>query len=41
MTETQTFAASISRKDGWFIVQCLEVDVASQGESGEGALVNF
>ena len=29
--ETQTFTASISREDDWFIAQCLEVDVASQG----------
>ena len=39
--ETQTFTASISREDNWFIAQCLEVDIASQGESEEGALVNL
>ena len=39
--ETQTFTASISREDDWFIAQCLEVDVASQGESEEEALVNL
>ena len=39
--ETQTFTASISREDDWFIVQCLEVDVASQGKSEEEALVNL
>lgn len=39
--ETQTFTASISREDGSFIPQCLEVDVASQGESEEEALVNL
>ena len=39
--EAQTFTASISREDGWFIAQCLEVDVASQGESEEEALINL
>lgn len=37
----QTFTASISQEDNWFIPQCLEVDVASQGESEEEALVNL
>ncbi|MDE0042987.1 MAG: type II toxin-antitoxin system HicB family antitoxin [Candidatus Poribacteria bacterium] len=39
--ETQTFTASISREDDWFIAQCLEIDVASQGESEEEALINL
>ena len=39
--ENQTFTASICREDNWFIAQCLEVDVASQGESEEAALVNL
>ena len=39
--ETQTFTASISREDNWFIAQCLEVDVASQGDSEEEALINL
>ena len=39
--ENQTFTASIWREDNWFIAQCLEVDVASQGESEEDALVNL
>jgi predicted RNase H-like HicB family nuclease len=38
---TQTFTASISREDDWFIAQCLEVDVASQGKSEEEALANL
>lgn len=38
---TQTFTASISREDDWFIAQCLEVDVASQGKSEEDALANL
>ena len=39
--ETQTFTASISREDDWFIAQCLEVDVASQGKTEEEALANL
>ena len=39
--KTQTFTASISREDDWFIARCLDVDVASQGESEEEALVNL
>ena len=31
--KNQTFTASIWREDNWFIAQCLEVDIASQGES--------
>ena len=39
--KTQTFTASIWREDNWFIAQCLEVDIASQGESEESALDNL
>ena len=39
--KTQTFTASIWREDNWFIAQCLEVDIASQGQSGEAALDNL
>ena len=39
--KTQTFTASIWREDDWFIAQCLGVDIASQGESEEAALVNL
>ena len=39
--KTQTFTASIWQEDNWFIAQCLEVDIASQGESEETALVNL
>ena len=37
----RTFTASISREGDWFIAECLEVDVASQGESEEEALANL
>ena len=39
--KTQTFTASIWREGNWFIAQCLEVDIASQGESEEAALNNL
>ena len=39
--EAQTFTASIWREDDWFIAQCLEVDIASQGQSEEAALINL
>ena len=35
------FTASVWREDGWYVAQCLEVDVASQGESEEEALANL
>ena len=37
----KTFTASIWREGDWFIAQCLEVDVASQGETTEAALDNL
>jgi predicted RNase H-like HicB family nuclease len=37
----QTFAASIWKEREWFIAQCLDVDVASQGRSEEEALANL
>ena len=37
----QTFTASVWQEDKWFIAQCREVDVASQGESEEEALENL
>jgi predicted RNase H-like HicB family nuclease len=35
------FAASVWREGDWFVSQCLEVDVASQGETEEEALTNL
>ena len=36
-----TFTASITQEGDWFVAQCLEVDMASQGETEEEALVNL
>ncbi|HUA82287.1 MAG TPA: type II toxin-antitoxin system HicB family antitoxin [Bryobacteraceae bacterium] len=35
------FAATIWREGPWFVSQCLEVDVASQGATEEEALDNL
>jgi predicted RNase H-like HicB family nuclease len=35
------FAASVWKEGNWYVAQCLEVDVASQGESEETALANL
>ncbi|HEY0546068.1 MAG TPA: type II toxin-antitoxin system HicB family antitoxin [Pyrinomonadaceae bacterium] len=37
----RTFTASVWQEDEWFIAQCREVDVASQGETEEEALENL
>ncbi len=37
----RTFTASITQEGDWYVAQCLEVDVASQGETEEEALVNL
>ncbi len=35
------FAATVWREGSWYVSQCLEVDVASQGETEEEALANL
>ncbi len=37
----QTFTANVWQEGEWFIAQCREVDVASQGETEEAALENL
>ena len=37
----QRFTAVISQEDEWYIAQCLEVDIASQGETEPMALSNL
>src|ERR1035438_8890260 len=37
----QPFAATVWREGKWYVSQCLEVDIASQGESEEKALANL
>jgi predicted RNase H-like HicB family nuclease len=35
------FNAVISQEGEWFVAQCLEVDIASQGETEEEAIQNL
>jgi predicted RNase H-like HicB family nuclease len=37
----QKFTASIWQEDEWFVAQCVEVDVASQGKTEDEALDNL
>ena len=37
----RTFSASVWREGKWYVAQCLEVDVASQGEREEETLQNL
>ncbi len=37
----RNFRARVWQEGEWFIAQCIEVDVASQGESEEKALENL
>jgi predicted RNase H-like HicB family nuclease len=43
MSEARTarFTAAVTKEGPWYVAQCLEVDVASQGESLEAALANL
>ena len=38
--KTHTFTACITQEGRWFVAQCLEVDVASQGKSEDEAIDN-
>lgn len=35
------FAATVWREGNWYVSQCLEIDVASQGKTEEEALENL
>jgi predicted RNase H-like HicB family nuclease len=35
------FTAAITHESPWYVARCLEVEVASQGETVEGALSNL
>lgn len=41
MTMKRPFSATVWREGNWYVSQCLEVDVASQGETEEEALTNL
>ncbi len=38
---TKNFRASLFRDGKWYVAQCLEVDVASQGKTEDEALANL
>jgi predicted RNase H-like HicB family nuclease len=35
------FTAAIAHEDPWYVAQCLDVEVASRGETAEEALANL
>jgi len=35
------FSATVSREGDWYVSQCLQLDIASQGETEEEALANL
>ncbi len=37
----RTFTISLWQEDPWFIAQCLDIDIASQGETPDRALANL
>lgn len=41
MSVSRTLTAAVHREEDWYVAQCLEVDVASQGRSIEEALANL
>ena len=40
MAESRTLTAAVHREEDWYVAQCLEVDVASQGQTIDAALAN-
>lgn len=37
----RTLTAAVVKDDGWYVARCLEVEVASQGETVDEALANL
>jgi predicted RNase H-like HicB family nuclease len=37
----KTFTAAVTREGDWFVAQCCEIDVASQGTTEAEALANL
>ena len=38
---TRTFNATVLKEDDWYVAQCLDVDIASQGRTEAEALANL
>lgn len=41
MDASRTFTAAVHEEEDWYVAQCLEVDVASQGQTIQEALDNL
>lgn len=41
MSRPHTFTAAVHQEEDWYVAQCLEVDVASQGHTIDEALTNL
>ena len=41
MPEARTLTAALHQEEEWYVAQCLEVDVASQGRTIDEALANL
>ena len=41
MSTPRTLTAAVHQEEDWYVAQCLEVDVASQGRTIEEALANL
>ncbi|MFX0580309.1 type II toxin-antitoxin system HicB family antitoxin [Nocardia nepalensis] len=41
MVDQRVLTAAVHQEEDWYVAQCLEVDVASQGQSIEEALNNL
>lgn len=41
MPTPRTLTAAVRQEEDWYVAQCLEVDVASQGHTVEEALANL
>lgn len=41
LSTSRTLTAAVSKDGEWYVARCLEVDVASQGEAVDEALVNL
>ena len=37
----RTFTASVWQEDEWYVAQCLDVDIASQGRTEDEAIANL
>jgi predicted RNase H-like HicB family nuclease len=41
MSASRTLTAAVHQEEDWYVAQCLEVDVASQGRTVDEALANL